>query len=193
MSRPEVMLGELADATSQRDAIHIAVLPVKAGEHLYPSAYVRVVVVDGVFTAFASRRDHANAIGVVDPFLDGEKGVDEGQHCFVCLKPYTITSLRHEWTHPKLEAMLNAKLPDNAHDAAVAYITEIADVVGISYEAIMEGARRHCESEEYFHRGDDESYNSVDTRQWKKFWSHFHTLTGLTPPKDAGSFFSCAC
>jgi hypothetical protein len=89
-------LGEPAPDGAARDAIHVAVCPMTAGEDLSPG--------DHVGFGMESRRDRVwktrvNAVGVVDPFLSAP--VRRGQRFWLLLYPGTVTSLRHAWTHPK--------------------------------------------------------------------------------------------
>jgi hypothetical protein len=87
-------LGELAADTARRDAVHVAVAPVVAGENLHPGHHVALK--DG--RAFAK----GQTIGVVDPFLTAD--VQEGERFWLFLYPNTVTSLRHVWTHPAFVA-----------------------------------------------------------------------------------------
>ncbi len=41
------------------------------------------------------------AIGVIDPFL--EFYVMRWERCWLLINPGTITSLRHDWTHSKID------------------------------------------------------------------------------------------
>lgn len=94
----ETTLGQLIDEKAERDAIHIAVAPVVAGERLYPGDHVGFVS-DGI----VAKRDD-RLIGIVDPFL--KKPVAEGQRFFLCLYPKTVTGIRHHWHHPAFAAPL---------------------------------------------------------------------------------------
>ena len=84
-------LGRVITGTAERDAIHIAVAPVIAGERLSPGFHVCMIGDE----AFAAGRD---LVGIVDPFLLVD--VEPGQRFWLYLYPGSITSLRHEWTHP---------------------------------------------------------------------------------------------
>ncbi len=99
MEKQQVVLGRLIGTQSQRDAIHIAVAPVFAGERLEPGE--RIGFVDPRFQerVRSVKRDfHIKPIGIVDPFLSHP--VEEGEWFYMLLYPNTITSLRHEWSHP---------------------------------------------------------------------------------------------
>lgn len=76
---------------AMRDAIHIAMAPVVAAERLQPGQHIGLLD-DG--RACASDKP----IGIVDPFL--VDAVLPGHRLWLFLYPGTVTSLRHDWTHP---------------------------------------------------------------------------------------------
>ncbi len=89
-------LGSLiTDGELRRDAIHIAVAPVTAGERLLPAQPVGIL---------DPLRAHGGppSVGIVDPFLS--VAVEPGQRFWLVLFPNTVTSLRHVWTHPEFTA-----------------------------------------------------------------------------------------
>lgn len=88
-----VELGKLITDTAQRDAVHVAVIPVMADEDLQPGAKVSVV---GYSTLRA--RLTPPAVGVVDPFL--AEPVKRGQFFWLFLLPGSTSPPRHHWTHP---------------------------------------------------------------------------------------------
>lgn len=86
-------LGEIIDETQKRDAIHLAVEPVVAGQRLAPGQHVRFND-DG--EAVAAYGD--NGVGIVDPFL--KTLVELGERFWLVVYPRQISSLRHVWEHP---------------------------------------------------------------------------------------------
>ncbi len=88
------IVGKLADENSRRDAIHVAVDPVVAGEELPPGAPIRLV--PSRFVAF--RAPPEVAVGIVDPFL--AHNVLPGERFWLFLLPGTVTGLRHTWSYP---------------------------------------------------------------------------------------------
>lgn len=84
-------LGGTPPDDARRDAVHVAVAPVIAGDLLFPGDEVGPLS-DGTFGKAT------NPIGVVDPFLRGP--ILGGDRFWLLLFPGTITSLRHVWTHP---------------------------------------------------------------------------------------------
>jgi len=84
-------LGTIISDSEKRDAIHLAVEPIEAGEMLVPGQDV------GIAYGKAFHRG-VNHVGIVDPFL--KVAVRPGQKFWLVVYPRKITSLRHVWTHP---------------------------------------------------------------------------------------------
>jgi len=85
-------LGTIIDNTAARDAIHLAVLPVVAGENLAPGHHIYLNG-DKAFEAVTGK-----GLGIVDPFL--LEPVAKGERFWLIVYPRQITSLRHVWEHP---------------------------------------------------------------------------------------------
>lgn len=199
-------LGTIIGPNEKRDAIHLAVLPVEAGEDL--SRGMDVHVLEGkAFRASAYGKD---AIGIVDPFIKSESYVDvkAGQRFWLVIYPRVITSLRHVWTHPSIpdepgvsapvvsdtqkaesEAWLrqwirNADCPD--------YNTVMAAAVGDPLEGIEDYGEAY-RIEDYgdgpylFFSGRD-AHSSIPP----EFWDHVEIVTGRKVPVRAVSF-TCSC
>lgn len=87
-------IGRILTESQQRDAIHIAVVPVVAGQNLLPGDHIHISSQGNAVLGHP-------AIGIVDPYLT--KKVLEGETFWMFLYPNTITSLRHDWTHPAFQ------------------------------------------------------------------------------------------
>lgn len=99
----ELKLGQIIEEgrAVYRDAIHIAVAPVVAGDTLEPCYHV---CLDKEGKAIYALPDQG--VGIVDPFL--RCTVHKGQRFWLYLYPGTITSLRHTWSHPAFTALAQA-------------------------------------------------------------------------------------
>lgn len=178
-------LGMVHFREEKRDAIHLAVMPVEAGETLMPGQHIGVV--NG--KAFMEHQP----IGIVDPFL--LRPVEAGERFWLVIYPRKIQSLRHVWSHPALPDEGAAPGPDDGELAAARRaIHAVAVDLGVSDEALMEGASEWLKSkgsrEGYMHFGDDLSY----AWDMPAFWSAYALLTGKDVPEDLRqAFFSCAC
>lgn len=85
-------LGRILGEYAGRDAVHIAVEPVVAGEALSPGQHIGIQ--NGKACADVKH------LGIVDPFL--AQPVKRGERFWMFVYPRTITSLRHVWEHPEL-------------------------------------------------------------------------------------------
>lgn len=192
MTDPKLGTIITGDLPPLRDAIHIAITPVTAGEMLRPGEPLEFVSgsMDTVQAA-----SHA-AIGIVDPFI--KTRVRAGQKFWMLLYPGTITSLRHEWTHPALDgqsqgANMDPNTPPSIREGASASfkrLVEIADMAEISYSELMEGANNYLERDDYMIDGGKWSGFSIPD----DFWDHYTAVTGtVVLPRNRGNFFSCSC
>ena len=101
-------LGMIHFKPEHRDAIHLAVEPVEAGENLNIGEMIGIV--EGrAFPTGSKVRKLPNGEyvivpyhGIVDPFLP--KGPKEGERFWFVMAPRMVTSLRHVWEHPDFPA-----------------------------------------------------------------------------------------
>lgn len=189
MSAEDLGLGELIEEGRDvhRDAIHIAVAPVVAAEKLVAGQHVGLVDND-VNRVTSKTKDY---IGIIDPFL--RCNVRKDERCWLYLYPGTITSLRHEWTHPAwTEALL-----DVIDGESRRFVEGLAAQAGISYAKFMDGALMFNSHGEHLYMGSNEDYASISVHEWEEFWGkHFPRLTGKKvnqPEYGCGNFFSCSC
>jgi hypothetical protein len=91
----DIKLGQLAPADAQRDAIHIPVIPVIAGDVLDAGDKVRM----HSGRVYRVTPGHAS-FGVVDPFRT--EPARTGERVWVLLPPGSV-AVRHNWTHPAFE------------------------------------------------------------------------------------------
>jgi len=174
-------LGEIHEREEKRDAIHLAVEPVRAGIELKPGQ--RITVIDGVAYPAAPEE----ALGIVDPFLT--ETVWTGQRFWFVMNPRMVHSLRHVWTHPSFP---DKELPDQLspqQEKAMCQIRLMASELDCSYERLMEGAKEFLETGESLRFGNDLDYH-WDT---ETFWRCYSIVTGEKLDGDKGFFFTCSC
>jgi len=198
------MLGKLAPEGAQRDAVHIAVVPVVAATELAPGDFVGVLE-DGRASGAAPR------VGIVDPFLDDF--VRAGDRFWLYLLPGSITSLRHHWTHPSFKEGPGGLEEGSVGDtvaAAKAVIEQIAREMGgdgassgdeeqyygpwrpMTYERLMAAAEEWLAYEDYHVQMGSESWRADFPAA--RFWAAYEVVTGKRiPHQRATNFFSCSC
>lgn len=173
----DVKLGQIIEGPAVRDAIHVAVAPMVAAYVLTPGEHVGVLK-DG------TAGESANPIGIVDPFL--KKRVMAGETFWLCLYQFTVTGMRHHWSHPAFSDSAAAPEATQAEvSPSEAWIRDYAKSLDIPYEELIDGAKDYVENGNYFGIGDN---SGVDTSE--SFWSHFAALTGKV---GSGNFFTCSC
>ena len=180
----------------EKDAIHLAVYQVVAGENL--CAGEKIGLVNG---QARKARGEIKALGIVDPFIEDNHGnVRAGQYFWLIVFPRQITSLRHVWSHPDfLENVKEKKAPAKKKimTESEKYIRDLAKRVGITYEVLMEGAADYLDDK----RGRKKWASRIIGGSMmegegvpQQFWPHYEKVTGTRiPDKFRGSFFSCAC
>ena len=101
-------IGKIIEGTAEKDAIHVAVAPVIASHRLQAGQHVGLNK-----EGKATYAENVDYIGVVDPFLNAY--VMPGDRFWLFLYPGSITSLRHQWSHP---AFQEATEPSTAKDTS---------------------------------------------------------------------------
>lgn len=197
-------LGTLIDDSAKRDAIHLAVEPVCAGETLYPGQQIGIT--KGLAYSSASKK-----LGIVDPFLTAP--VFPGSKFWLIVFPRQITSLRHVWDHPDFEHIeLEPKIEIKEIVKEVEVVKEVivykdapqvkttemeeseewirtyAADLGVDYDDLMQCANNYQSYGDYMVRGG--TLEGISTSQ--EFWEHYQIATGKYA-KNKGNFFSCSC
>jgi hypothetical protein len=166
-------IGRLLPSTAQRDAIHIAVAPVVADQPMLPGAVIGL--------SLEGRAIHASptvpTVGIVDPFLTTPVQPGDRVYCF--LTPNTITSLRHEWTHPAF--------PDatSTRQASQRWLTKLAAQVGYSYEEFIAA----LETDDVV-LGSDASADRLEELR-DEIARHYEAVYGRR--LELPEFFRCSC
>jgi len=181
-------IGKLIDESERRDAIHIAMAPVVASQMLLPGEDIGFIASNQVDVG----RKCAKHIGIVDPFL--EKPVITGERFWMLLYPNTISSLRHEWTHPDFMTIPPEVTPANGERKAtsIAWIKDFADKIKQHYDSLMRAAETWVACADYTY-DNSESYKDVDYEKWSEFWKHYSIVTGEDTSKMTASPFTCSC
>jgi len=193
-------LGTIITEKERRDAIHLAVENVQAAHDLVPGQDVGFIGDPRLRQAGKCQEP----LGIVDPFLN--KGPRKGEWFWLVVYPRQISSLRHVWSHPKFpdppeilafteEEEKKIKQTIGALDgASKKWLENFAHSIGVTYEDLIDHARRYNEYGEYWNEGGRFEGVSCD----EEFWKHYHGVTGEElssecTSKWGGNFFSCSC
>ncbi len=178
----------LPNTWRSRDAVHVAIVPVEAGEFL--SAGQHVGIVGGLASSAAKH------IGVVDPFLPDRpsagRAVCKGEFFWLMLYPGTVASLRHEWSHPDFPSATAATSEEKIESEAW-----LANFFGTWFKDGDYNVRvpMHREEIEKVLRGEAGTIYGREARDVPpEFWFHLERLTGRqVHPNQRESFFACMC
>lgn len=152
----DVALGVVPPANSERDAIHVAVIPVRASELLRPGQRVGIV---GANLAGPSE----NVVGIVDPYLVDV--VPKDGWFWLALLPGSVTGMRHHWQHPSFDIAQAF----NEIEASEKWLQSAADRLGVSYAHLI-AEYSELENDDYINNG--EHIRDVWYEIQDEFWKH---------------------
>lgn len=180
-------LGSIISVNEKRDAIHLAVEPVIAGEFLEPGDHIYLR--DG--KAFHIRGDEG--IGIVDPFL--KSTISKGDRFWLIVYPRQITSLRHVWEHPAFPPSGELPSPGGTvsdKDSSEAWLRNFcatADCPG--YDAVIAQLLDPVDQwdSDYLHFDGRDAHGDIP----EEFWTHAEVVTGKKFDSWRPKHFSCSC
>lgn len=177
-----------------RDAIHLAVEPVIAGELLCPGQDIGVKNGKAYHNKDKYYAHCDKYVGIVDPFL--KQDILPGQKFWLVVYPRQITSLRHVWSHPDFEEKreeIEVESELSEKEISQNWINSFADRISQHPNSLMRAARDWELSGDYTY-DNSESYKDASSEDWNEFWKHYEVVEGrIVNPQDKGSFFTCSC
>lgn len=188
----------------RRDAVHVAVIPMVAGEDLGAGDAVNitpgeapVAIRNDTYDAQTLEHDHRGSIGIVDPFLPGgyKGSVKKGERFWLFIYPGQVTTLSHVWTHP---AFPN----DGAAPAVAANDRQKSEnwlrayaMQYMRYSTPEEGYRKlleQMESGTITYEGTD-MHSRGDLQDADELRHHTEVVLGKRINYDDFEYFSCTC
>jgi len=184
----EAKLGQLIDEAAERDAIHIAIVPLIAGDYLRPAEKIKLKY-GSTEIALSAEYDEKRAIGIVDPFLPGYE-VEKGKRFYGCLFPGTVTGMRHHWQHPLFDNRPKVEL--NEHEV---WLKNFCDQWNFDYDQLIDAGVGTGEWRYVVANGVDLHSRGELGSDYEEFWTHLEGLTGKTFDNEhrEGMGWSCTC
>lgn len=168
-----------------RDAVHVAIVPVIAGEDLRPGCRLRMVY--GTTNTVINGDSNHDAIGIADPFIRGWR-IEKGQKFWMWLNPGTITGLRHDWTHPAFDGQRATTTE------AEKWLREFACKWNFDYDEMIAAAIGDEDDAYVVARGIDlHSATELDPGDEDRFWSCIEAIHGTTASDERRQKFSWSC
>ena len=183
----DIKLGELVTEEVERDAIHIALVPVRATETLRPGQHIGLQPGSELFVG----KGFKPHIGIVDPFL--KKSVKKDDIFYMCLYQNTVTGMRHHWLHPSFSEAPKAEAikTKSEEELLKEEFTAIAECADMSYHKLYHACYHYHNTGDYTHNGSDESYRNLDM---DRAWEIYSILSDQKDARDNGTIpFSCSC
>lgn len=186
----ELKLGQIiTDHDAQRDAIHIAVVPLIAGVGGLWAA-LRVRLKYGSAEVALPGDYNEDAIGIVDPFLPLGVVVKEGQQFWCFLFPGTITGMRHHWKHPAFEKVATI------HSEHEKWLREFSDKWNFDFEELIEAGTGTSDDRRVTAHGRNlRDKTDLDAGDYELFWRHLEAFVdqSFNQSHREGLSWSCDC
>ena len=127
MINKTITFGRHPEQAGVKDAVHVAIVSVRAGQYLEPGTRV-------------SLNEHREAVGdskgfgLVDPFL--KKSVQTGDTCWVMMDAKETGTVRHIWDHEQDFTAPERETKQNE------YLLGHAKRLGVSYKQLMDAVEQ---------------------------------------------------
>lgn len=179
MTETQFRLGKPIEGAADRDAIHIAVVPVTLVQTRKYDRFER----GQILKLIVGTTDQAQSMpnegyekhgygsqgdGVLDPFMQGS--IEAGQRVWMFLYPNTVQGMRHHWTHPRFDA------PETFTESET-WLRRFADRWGMDYDRMISEAQSR-EGDILAVGRDLHGAYELDPGDEITFWSDLETLTG---------------
>lgn len=174
---------------SQRDAIHMAIVPLIAGDDLYGGQFFRLKYKTNNVALRAQNEN--DGLGIVNPF-EKRSWLREGDSFWGILTPESITEMRHHWYHPAFDDTQSEGM--NPHEE---WIRNFACDWNFNYDDLIREASIQDETDWRFITANGIDLHSKGElgEDHDKFWYHLEQLTGKKFDDDHRDNFhwSCSC
>ncbi len=179
----------------ERDAIHIAIMPVIVEEdYASPGDEVKFAP-DSKDTVRRVTNYGEKGIGIIDPYIHRHGAIRKGDKVWLFLHPNSVTGMRHHWKHPGID---DRKIVTNQSEL---WLHNFADRYGMNFDDMIRIAKEGLDTDEG--GGDWITANAVDVHSAKDlddgdydlFWTHMEAFTNLKFDEKHRSRvgWSCSC
>lgn len=183
-----VQLGQKITSAAERDAVHVALIPLVIGkeDYLHQGSLFRIKY--GTHNVALRGHTREDSLGVIDPFLD--EYLSEGDRCWGVLFPNMVTGMRHHWFHPAFD---NVGVPKNIHES---WLRDFACRWNFDWDELMAAATDTDEDWRYVvARGTDLHSKGELGEDHSLFWHHLEAFLDrtFTDEEKDGMGWSCTC
>jgi len=165
MINKTITLGRNPTEVGVKDAIHVAIVSVRAGESLHPGRRVTL-------NEHREAVNDAKGIGVADPFLKSR--IKKGDNLWILMDASQIANVQHTWDHE-----LDFSPPERVV-AEGKQLARYADMLGVTYTQLTDAAYKLIDegvSSEYEGTLSQEELENALDDMWD-FWYDWEEETG---------------
>ena len=168
------VLGKTPQELGEKDAIHVAIVAVRADGVIHAGARVGMNEFGEAFETY--RSDKKVGVGVADPFRKN-KIIATGEVFWLLIDQADVPNVQHVWEHPKVSFGIPTK--EVKYNS---YIKEDADSLGLTYQELMDAAAKLVyEDKQSEYKGSltsDELEEIMEDFEWGEFWDNWSDETG---------------
>lgn len=195
----DLNLNELPGPDAVRDAIHIAVIPLIAGEDLYGGAVQLKVGTKNVALRAKDSYYGGESIGIVNPWHPASQGdyenvVRKGEAFYCLLNPGSVTGMRHHFQHPVFDSE-----PVEMSDSE-SWLRQFAQEWNFDFDELIKvgvNVQKATDRWQYWITACGRDLHSAGElgEDCDLFWYHLERHTGKQVDKDKRELlgWSCSC
>lgn len=186
-------IGKFLTGDEERDAIHVAVLPVVAGEDLYAGdpvafAFGTTKVVIRALDDYGRRP----SVGIIDPYLrtSDTASVRRGTRVWLFMHPNTVTGIRHHWRHPQVDQ------PTPEASDSERWLHDFAERWGFDYDEMIVIATTPSACRDWITAYGRDLHSAEDLgKDHDVFWQNLARVTGRSYDAEHQRLvkWSCSC
>jgi hypothetical protein len=171
------VLGKAPEELGDKDAIHVAIVAVRAANVISPGERVGL-------NEHREAVSNPKGVGVADPFRKGN--ITRGQHFWLLLDQDAVPNVRHVWEHPRVDFT-----PPAREVVRNTTLLDAAKELGVTYEQLLEAceyAVEHDRPAKYPGTfSADELDNAQDHIELWEVWSEWGSETGHYFPNEGSA------
>ena len=162
------VLGKAPEAVGDKDAIHVAIVSVRAAGFIEPGKQVKL-------NEFNEAEQCQKGVGAADPF---RKSITTGDIFWLLLNQDQVPNVQHVWEHPKVKDWIPTRHVKLNH-----CLSETAKDLGVTYEQLMAACAHIVEHDTPLPYPKPINSEDLDTLMDEKFerydvWSEWASETG---------------
>ena len=164
------MLGKTPEELGIKDAIHTAIVSVRAGALIEPGQRLKMNEFNEAIPS-----NFKEGVGVADPFR--RSNITRGQSFWLLLDQDAVPNVHHVWEHPNVDFS-----PPKRETQLNRVLAEFAELFGITYEQLLNACTKFVETEESLlytgNKSEEELNEAQDSTDNYDLWDEWANEVG---------------